>query len=108
MGHYSYSRIDPSRTKDDVRAVLSALVGELWPDGMRLEEVKGVPVSREDDREAKWCFHPADPGWGDAAFSISLARRGGSLKLEFKTPVSEEGRAWQRQIRHKAAARLRE
>ena len=107
MGHYEYSGIPPKIPVENVYAVIRTLSEELWGDHVKPEMLDGIPIGKGDNRLAKWVFHPDEPGWGDAAFSISLIKRDGSLLLEFKMPVSDEGKQWQRQIRFKLAARLR-
>ena len=79
MGHFEYSGIPLGTPVQDVDAAIRHLSEELWGTHIRPETVDGVPIGKDDNRLAKWAFAVDEPGWADAAFSISLIRRGGSL-----------------------------
>jgi hypothetical protein len=82
MGHFEYSSIPSKTTVMNVDAAIRTVSKKLWNNRISPEMVEGVPVSKNDDHLAKWRFLCSDPGWGDAAFSISLVRNGVALKLE--------------------------
>jgi hypothetical protein len=82
VGHFLYTK-SPYRQKHKMGQWLKRALQALWGDDMQLEMVEGVPISRGDDRRAKWCVVSTKPEWSrsDAVFSVSLLRDG---RAEFK------------------------
>lgn len=56
MGYFYYSGISTRITPEALQADIERLNRELWGDKYRVERVDGVPISKGDDRKAKWDF----------------------------------------------------
>ena len=107
MGHYDYFGLPPKLTTDEIDGAIRALSVELWSGFIEPELLSGLPLSKEDNRRAKWAFMVNEPGWSDAAFSLTLVYdEHGTLKLECKMPVSDQGKQWQKEIRKALVKRL--
>jgi len=97
MGHFYYSTVKATGlTPAIVQKDLDELNRILWPEGRyKVERVSGVPLNRQDDRAAQWCFQIPQQET-DAAFSLALLRDG---RFEFKVPRSSWDSTWEDQQR---------
>lgn len=97
MGQFYYSTVKAKGlTPIIVQKDLEELNEVLWPDGRyKVERVSGVPMGKQDDRAAQWCFQHSK-NQIDAAFSLALLKDG---RFEFKVPRSNWDSCWEDQQR---------